>query len=66
MIELTGSSLNLKQMSSILYEGNIVTLSNEALERVRKSREAVERIVQEDGTVYGLTTGFVKFRDVKF
>ncbi len=65
MIELTGSSLRLEQMKSILYSGSGVSLDKEALERVNKSRAAVEKIVREDRTVYGINTGFGKFSDVK-
>lgn len=65
MITLTGSTLTLKQMTDILYKGSKVSLDKEALERVNKSREAVERIVREDRTVYGINTGFGKFSDVK-
>lgn len=65
MIELTGSSLTLEQMEGILYKGQQVDLNAEALERVQKSREAVDRIVENDKTVYGINTGFGKFSDVK-
>lgn len=65
MIELTGSSLNLAQMNDIVYKKNGVSLNKEALERVNKSRAAVERIVREDRKVYGINTGFGKFSDVK-
>ena len=34
------------------------------MKAVRKSREAVERIVSESKVVYGITTGFGKFSDV--
>ena len=65
MIELNGSSLTLEQMEGILYRGNKIMLNAGALERVQKSREAVDRIVQNDKTVYGINTGFGKFSDVK-
>ncbi len=65
MIELTGSSLTLEQLEGILYKGKQVVLNADALERVQKSREAVDRIVENDKTVYGINTGFGKFSDVK-
>ncbi|WP_432360328.1 histidine ammonia-lyase [Sporosarcina sp. UB5] len=65
MIELTGSSLTLEQMEGLLYKGNKVVLNADALKRVQKSREAVNRIVENDKTVYGINTGFGKFSDVK-
>ncbi|MCM3745414.1 histidine ammonia-lyase [Sporosarcina luteola] len=65
MIELTGASLTLKQMEEVLYKKGNVVLNADALERVKKSRKAVERIVENDKTVYGINTGFGKFSDVK-
>ena len=65
MIELKGSSLCLSQMHEILYKESGVSLNEEAIERVNKSRAAVEKIVREDRTVYGINTGFGKFSDVK-
>ena len=65
MIELTGSSLRLDQMKAILNGESGVTLNKEALDRVTKSRQAVEKIVRGGRTVYGINTGFGKFSDVK-
>ncbi|WP_075619790.1 histidine ammonia-lyase [Paenisporosarcina indica] len=64
MVLLTGESLNVEQMRAILYQNEEVELDNQALSRVQKSREAVERIVREGRTVYGINTGFGKFSDV--
>jgi len=41
-----------------------VELSEEAIKRVEKSRGIVDKIVEEDRVVYGITTGFGKFSDV--
>ncbi len=65
MITLTGSTLTLQQMKEIVYENTSVSLDPKGLERVRKSRQAVDKIVREDRTVYGINTGFGKFSDVK-
>jgi histidine ammonia-lyase len=64
MITLTGGSLTLKQMKDVLYRKQKVMASAESMEAVKKSREAVERIVAESKVVYGITTGFGKFSDV--
>ncbi|MDR7238043.1 histidine ammonia-lyase [Neobacillus drentensis] len=64
MITLTGQSLTLKQMKEILNGNQKVSASEMSMEAVRKSREAVERIVSESKVVYGITTGFGKFSDV--
>jgi histidine ammonia-lyase len=64
MITLTGSTLNLGQLKAILYQKSVVSLDEKAIDCVRKSRLAVEKIVREDRTVYGINTGFGKFSDV--
>jgi histidine ammonia-lyase len=64
MIELTGNTLTLQEARDIIYKNAIVSPSAESMEKVKKSREAVERIVKEKRIVYGITTGFGKFSDV--
>lgn len=65
MIQLNGQNLSIEQLGSILYNGEKIKIAEEAKVRVVKSRDAVERIVQQDKTVYGINTGFGKFSDVK-
>ncbi|KXH80823.1 histidine ammonia-lyase [Sporosarcina sp. HYO08] len=64
MVVLTGQSLTLKDMSKILFDGEMVTASEDSWKRVEDSRKAVEQIVEEGRVVYGITTGFGKFSDV--
>ncbi|WP_339195597.1 histidine ammonia-lyase [Solibacillus sp. FSL R5-0449] len=65
MIQLNGQNLSIEQLGSILYSGEKIEIAEDAKVRVVKSRDAVERIVQQDKTVYGINTGFGKFSDVK-
>ena len=65
MILLSGSQLTIEQMKAILYEGTSIGIADEAKDRVLASRARVEKIVQEDKTVYGINTGFGKLSDVK-
>ncbi|UOQ94493.1 histidine ammonia-lyase [Halobacillus shinanisalinarum] len=65
MIQLNGSDLTLKQMKSIIYGKEFVAINPESMKKVRKSRNAVERIVSNGETVYGINTGFGKFSDVR-
>ena len=65
MIQLNGQNLSIEQVASILYDNKKVEIAQQAIERVNKSREAVEKIVQQEKTVYGINTGFGKFSDVK-
>ncbi|MFT4415487.1 histidine ammonia-lyase [Fredinandcohnia humi] len=64
MVELTGHSLTLDQIKSICYDEEFVTISKESLHKVEQSRKAVERILKEKRTIYGINTGFGKFSDV--
>lgn len=64
MITLTGKDLTLEQLRRILFEGEEVRLDPAAMQLVKKSREAVERVVENGRTVYGINTGFGKFSDV--
>lgn len=64
MIELTGHSLTMNALKKVLFHKEEVSLSSEALHKVANSRQAVERIVEEGRTVYGINTGFGKFSDV--
>jgi histidine ammonia-lyase len=64
MVELTGHSLTLEQIQRICYDGEFVSINEESLKKVIESRAAVEQIVNEKRTVYGINTGFGKFSDV--
>ncbi|MCA0988570.1 histidine ammonia-lyase [Guptibacillus algicola] len=64
MILLTGSDLTLKDMKNILYGDEDVSIHPSSMEKVKKSRKAVEKIVATGKTVYGINTGFGKFSDV--
>ncbi|WP_035178143.1 histidine ammonia-lyase [Alkalihalobacterium bogoriense] len=64
MVILTGQSLSFTEVKKVLFDGEKVTISPESLEKVKRSRKAVEKIVNEEKTMYGITTGFGKFSDV--
>ncbi|WP_318615836.1 histidine ammonia-lyase [Sporosarcina sp. YIM B06819] len=64
MVVLNGQTLNFLEVSSVLYNGDKVTYSEESMKKVQESRKAVEKIVAEERVVYGITTGFGKFSDV--
>ncbi|MDL2271609.1 histidine ammonia-lyase [Desulfovibrio sp. OttesenSCG-928-I05] len=64
MICIDGNSLTLEDVIQVARFGQEVTIAEEAKERVRKSREYIDRLVAEERVVYGITTGFGKFSDV--
>src|SRR5688572_6517189 len=65
MIQLRGQRLTLAQIVAVANGLDQVTLSEEARERVEAARKVVERIVEENLTVYGVNTGFGKLSDVR-
>src|SRR5690625_3277096 len=64
MIKLTGDSLTIEKMKRICFDLERVCISEESIQKVQQSREAVEKIIREDRTIYGINTGFGKFSDV--
>jgi histidine ammonia-lyase len=63
-IAIDGESLTLEQVVAVARKGAQVKLSIAGKAKLLKAREAVERIVAEGKTVYGINTGFGKFSDV--
>lgn len=64
MVELTGHSLTMEQLKRICVEKENVTIAEKSMQDVRESRYAVDKIVSDNKTVYGINTGFGKFSDV--
>jgi len=52
-------------VAHVAREGRQVALDPEAAERMRASRAVIERLVDEGGTVYGVTTGFGDLANVR-
>lgn len=63
MLELDGQQLTLEEVERVAAGRVEVTLSRAARERMRASRDFVERVVREGRVVYGINTGFGKLSD---
>ena len=63
-VYLDGNSLNLQDFINVVRNGYKVELTEDAVKKVKKSREMVDKFVDEERVVYGITTGFGKFSDV--
>lgn len=63
-ILIDGNSLTLKDLALIARENYKVEIVDEAKKRVEKSRAIVDDIVENEKTIYGITTGFGKFANV--
>jgi len=62
---LTGNDLTLNDLSRIVFEKEQVEIHSESLKKIIKCRDYVEKIVEENRVVYGLTTGFGKFANIR-
>lgn len=57
-IELDGHTLDLEKFRKIVFQKYKVTISEESLERVKKGRESIERLMTQGKSIYGVNTGF--------
>ncbi|UCZ52772.1 histidine ammonia-lyase [Bacillus shivajii] len=64
MVTLTGQTLNFEEVERVLFQKEEVVASAESLEKVKESRRTVDKIVDDEKIIYGITTGFGKFSDV--
>jgi histidine ammonia-lyase len=62
-IVLTGSDLTIEQVAQVAWLGSGVHVSAAARERVRRSREVVDRLVAGEAPVYGLNTNLGELKD---
>lgn len=63
-VTLDGETLTLEQVVAVARYGAKVELHPSAKEKVLRSREYVDQLIESNKTVYGITTGFGKFSDV--
>jgi histidine ammonia-lyase len=63
MIIIDGKSLSIQEIRRVAIEGEKISLSREAADKIRQSREWVEDIINRGEPVYGINTGFGIFAD---
>lgn len=63
-VVITGHSLTLEEFVAVCREAVPVELAEEAQNNILASRNVVDRLVEDEAVVYGITTGFGKFSDV--
>jgi len=64
-ISLDGASLTVDDLTMLARSRNTITLTPEARQRVQASRALVEKWIRNDEVVYGVTTGFGEFSNVR-
>jgi histidine ammonia-lyase len=65
MILLNGNDLTIEDVFKVANEFEKVQLSADSVKKVIKCRDYVEDIIKQGKTVYGLTTGFGKFSNIR-
>lgn len=61
---IDGEHLTIKDVVEVARNNQKIELSEQAVSKIRKSREYVDNLVDKGAVVYGITTGFGKFSDV--
>jgi len=61
---IDGNGLSLDDVSSVASGKRQVDLSEQAVRQIAESRKIVEELLANRSVVYGITTGFGKFKDV--
>ncbi|MCQ9288117.1 histidine ammonia-lyase [Staphylococcus gallinarum] len=64
-LQLTGDTLMISDIKQFLSDEDKVEVTAAAYERVKQSRATVEDIIANKETIYGITTGFGLFSDVR-
>lgn len=62
---INGNNLTLEEFIKVTRLGAEVELDKDAIVRVQNARALVDKFVDENKVVYGITTGFGKFSDVR-
>lgn len=65
ILELDGEHLTLEDVVAVARERRPVALAPAAWARVRRSREAVDRLLERGVVIYGVTTGFGHLRNIR-
>ncbi len=61
---INGGGVNVEDIIRVARLGLPVSISSEALQSVERSRVMLEKLVDNNAVVYGITTGFGRFSDV--
>jgi len=61
---INGGGINVEDIIRVARLGLPVSISSEALQSVERSRVMLEKLVDNNAVVYGITTGFGRFSDV--
>lgn len=63
-IAIDGNNLTLNEIINVARNGSLIYLTPEAIIKINASREYVDKLVEGNKIVYGITTGFGNFSSV--
>jgi histidine ammonia-lyase len=63
MVVIDGNQLSMDEVRRVSMEYEEVSIAASAMRRVQESRDYIERLIEENQTIYGVNTGFGKFSD---
>ncbi len=64
-LQIDGTSLSLEKIESFLFENPDIKISEKSKIQILRSRNLVEKWVNSGESIYGVTTGFGEFSNVK-
>lgn len=62
---ITGKNLTVENSVEIILTNRKISLNKSSIQRIKASRRLVEKWIENDEAIYGITTGFGEFKDVK-
>ncbi|MEO8209525.1 MAG: histidine ammonia-lyase [bacterium] len=62
---ITGNNLTVENSVKIVILNQSISLSKSSVSKINLSRKLVEKWIANDEVIYGITTGFGEFKDVK-
>ncbi len=62
---ITGNNLTVENSVRIVITNQSISLSRSSVNKINSSRRLVEKWIANDEIIYGITTGFGEFKDVK-
>lgn len=65
VFEIDGKSLTIENSVHIVTSNQKIKLSKASVSKIKASRKLVDEWIEKDKVIYGITTGFGEFKDVK-
>lgn len=62
---ITGNNLTVENSVRIVVTNQTISLNSSSVKKINASRKLVEKWIKDDEIIYGITTGFGEFKDVR-